>query len=143
MVARAAPYRFTSERRLRTSTLRSDPMAAIEVEIDDLLSMLDRTDVNAASLLWREAAVSTAALRSMFVRHRGRLVARDREEWVDPDFVYIERFAARYTAGAAMDPIILLDVAGTLMIPDGLHRVAGAIAAGVAEIAAYVAVLPR
>ena len=145
MTARAAPYRFSSERRLHTSALRahSEPIAMVVNEIDDLLTTLGRTDVSAASITWREALVSTTALRPLFVRHRGHLAARDREAWVGLDFAYIARFADRYAAGVAMDPIIVLDVGGTLMVPDGMHRAAGAIAAGVPEIAAYVAVLPR
>jgi hypothetical protein len=131
MTARAAPYRFTSERKLRTAALRADPMAMIANEINGLLSILDRDDVSAKTLIWREAMVSSAALRPLFVRHRGHLQARSREEWIGFDLVCIKRFAARYAAGAAMDPILVLDVGGGLLVPDGLHRAAGAIAAGV------------
>lgn len=130
---RPARYRFTGSKLIRLQ----DPY--LLGEVNDALDLRDPTS-SAEQLLWRAALVRTDALRSRFTHRGRRYQCKDRDWWSLADQEVVERFAAQYLAGVPLAPILLLDFEHRygLWIPDGAHRTAGALLAGVPEIRSLV-----
>ena len=128
------PYRFAGPPRLITDPYLLD-------EIDGALPANFSGDP--ALLFWRPAHLDPAALKSRFTRRGERYQCKDREWWGPFDQDQIGRLVGLYLAGKVTEPVLLLDFGQAgVAIPDGAHRVAAALRAGMAEIAVLVCRLP-